>query len=45
MLDVCVAVQMTHLYFLILVLMVKKEEVVEPARAVGTYHKIFFSLK
>jgi len=45
MLDVCVAVQMTHLYFLILVLMAKKEEIADPARPFGTHHKNIFSLK
>ncbi len=42
MLDVFVAVQMTHLYFWILVLMVKKEVTADPARAVGMHHKIAY---
>jgi hypothetical protein len=37
MLDACVAVQMTHLYFLILVLMVKNEAAADPAGPFGTH--------
>ena len=38
MLDACVAVQMTHLYFLILVLMVKNEAAADPAGPFGTHN-------
>jgi len=42
MLDVFVAVQMTHLYFWILVLMVKKEVTADLARPVGMHNKIAY---
>lgn len=37
MLDACVAVQMTHLYFLILVLMVKKKATASPVGLIGLH--------